>query len=109
MKALLLLSLLVSTLAALTTVMVYQRIQPLPPQVVVIDPAALVAEQLHALTPGLDEAQIQAHGRAFAARLDKAVGEVAQQHNAVILVGPAVIHGAPDLTEAVRRRLNETP
>ena len=98
---------LVAALTSAATSLVSERWNNSSQRIVVIDPAALVAEQLKQLQPGLDEPAIQAQGQAYAKRLDQAIAKVAQQYNAIILVSPAVIHGAPDLTQEVRRSLHE--
>ena len=97
----------VAILSSIATTMIGNRWIDSPPRIAVIDPTTLVAEQLKQLQPGLDEAAIQRQGQTYAKRLDQAIAKVAQQYNAVILVSPAVIHGAPDLTQEVRRSLNE--
>ena len=98
---------LVSVLTSTATSLISERWTHSSPRIAVIDPTVLVAEQLKQLQPGLDEAAIQARGQAYAKHLDQAISQVAQQYNAVILVSPAVISGAPDLTQEVRRSLNE--
>ena len=106
MNTQLLIVVLVSALAGAATSLISDRWNDSSPRIAVIDPTTLVAEQLKQLQPGMDEAAIQAQGQAYAKRLDQAIANVAQQYNAVILVSPAVIHGAPDLTQEVRRSLN---
>jgi len=96
----------VAALSSIATTLIGNRWIDTPPRVAVIDPTSLVEEQLKQLQPGMDETAIQAQGQAYAKRLDQAIAQVAQQYNAVILVSPAVIHGAPDLTQEVRRSLN---
>ena len=96
----------VAVLSGSATALVSDRWGAQSPRIAVIDPTVLVAEQLKQIQPGLDDAAIQARGQAYAKRLDAAIAHVAQQYNVVILVGPAVITGAPDLTEEVRRRIN---
>ena len=97
----------VAALSSIATTLIGNRWLDTPPRIAVIDPTTLVAEQLKQLQPGMDETAIQAQGQAYAKRLDQTIANVAQQYNAVILVSPAVIHGAPDLTQEVRRSLNE--
>lgn len=97
---------LVAALTSAATSLVSERWNNSSQRIAVIDPTVLVAEQLKQLQPGMDEAAIQAQGQAYVKRLDQAIAQVAQQYNAVILVSPAVIHGAPDLTQEVRRSLN---
>ncbi len=96
----------VAILSGSATALIHDRWGAQPPRIAVIDPTVLVAEQLKQIQPGLDDAAIQARGQAYAKRLDEAITHVAQQYNVVILVSPAVITGAPDLTEEVRRRIN---
>ncbi len=99
----------VAILSGTATAMIHDRLNRLdmpPPQIAVINPTVLVAEQVKQIPPGLDDATIKANGQAFAKRLDAAITQVSRKYNAVILVSPAVITGAPDLTEEVRRRLH---
>ena len=96
----------VAALSSAATSLVSERWRSPSPRIAVIDPTVLVAEQLKQLQPGLDEATIQAQGQAYAKRLDEAVAQIAKHYNAVILVSPAVIHGAPDLTDEVRRHID---
>lgn len=76
------------------------------PQLAVVDPTALVAEQIRKIEPGLDDATIQARGQAYAQRLDTAIAQVARDYDVIVLVKPAVITGVPDLTDEVRRRID---
>ena len=99
----------VAVLAGSVTAMINDRLERPPLKIAVIDPAALVAEQLKQIEPGLDDATIQNRGQTYAKRLDAAISHVAQQYNVVILVSPAVIAGAPDLTHEVRRRVHAPP
>lgn len=96
----------VAVLSGTATAMINDRLETPIPKIAVIDPTVLVAEQLKQITPGLDDAAIQANGQAFGKRLDAAITHVSKKYNVVILVSPAVITGAPNLTEEVRRRLN---
>ncbi len=99
----------IAILSGSATALIHDRWGAQPPRIAVIDPTVLVAEQLKQIKPGLDDAAIQARGQAYAKRLDAAVAQVARQYNAVILVNPAVITGAPDLTDEVRRRIDGAP
>lgn len=83
-----------------------QRLQHQPAPVAVIDPTVLVAEQIRNIEPGMDDATIQARGQAYAKQLDKAIAEVANDYRVTLLVKPAVISHAPDLTDEVRRRID---
>jgi len=106
MNTQLLIVVLVSALSGAATSLISDRWGNPTQRIAVIDPTVLVAEQLKQLQPGLDETTIQAQGQTYAKRLDEAVAQVAKQYNAVILVSPAVIHGAPDLTDEVRRHID---
>ena len=96
----------VAALSSAVTSLVSERWRSPSPRIAVINPTALIAEELKHIEPGLDQAAIQARGQAYAKRLDEAVAQVANQYNAVILVSPAVIHGAPDLTDEVRSHID---
>lgn len=102
----LILVVIVAALSGAVTSMVSDRWISPSPKIAVISPTVLVAEQLKQIEPGLDEKAIQTRGQTYAKRMDEAIAEVARQYNAVILVSPAVISGAPDLTDEVRRRID---
>lgn len=106
MNGQLILVVIVAALSGAVASIISDRWSSPSPKIAIIDPALLVAEQLKQIEPGLDETTIQARGQAYAKRMDEAIAEVARQYNAVILVSPAVISGAPDLTDEVRRRID---
>lgn len=99
----------VAALTGAASGLIGQRLLGDSPKLAVIDPTVLVAEQIQKIKPGLDDAEIQARGQAYAKQLDSAIAQVAHEYNVIVLVKPAVITGAHDLTEEVRRRINETP
>ena len=83
-------------------------LKPLLPTVVTVDMQGLVneySEQLaaHALPPAR-EAQLSDQ---FAKILEAVVVRYAQQHDVVILVAPAVLAGANDVTPTIRRLVIE--
>jgi hypothetical protein len=102
----LILVVIVAALSGAVTSMINDRWGNPSPKIAVINPTVLVAEQLKQIEPGLDEKAIQARGQAYAKHLDETIAQIAKQYNAVILVSPAVITGAPDLTDEVRRRID---
>ncbi len=106
MNSQLIIVVIVAALSGVVTSMIGDRWADPSPMIAVVNPSVLVAEQLKRIEPGLDEATIQARGKTYAKRLDDAIAQIAEQYNAVILVSPAVISGAPDLTNEVRRRID---
>ena len=78
-----------------------------PQKLATVDPGVLVAEHLQSIDPGMDEDTIKSQSRAYAKRLDMAINHVARKYHVVLLVKPSVITGVPDLTDEVRRRVNE--
>jgi len=91
-----------------TTLLTERWIEP-PQKLATIDPGVLVAEHLQTIDSGMDESTIEARSQDYAKRLDAAVTHIANKYHVVLLVKPTVITGAPDLTNEVRRRINEQP
>lgn len=90
------------------TLLMERWIEP-PQKLATVDPGVLVAEHLQTIDSGMDKDTIEARSQAYAKRLDAAVAHVANKYHVVLLVKPTVITGAPDLTDEVRRRVNEQP
>ena len=105
----LIITLVVAVLTGSASGVIGQRLLGDAPRLAVVDPTVLVAEQIQKIKLGLDDAAIQARGQSYAKQLDNAIAQVARDYNVIVLVKPAVICGAPDLTEAVRRRIDATP
>jgi len=93
-------------LGSATTLLTERWIEP-SQKLATIDPGVLVAEHLQTIDSGMDESTIEARSQAYAKRLDAAVTHIAKKYHVVLLVKPTVITGAPDLTDEVRRRINE--
>ena len=77
--------------------------------VAVIDPLLLIDEQLQHIEPGQTTSALQARGQAYARQLDRAIAQVARDYHVTLLVKPAVLSPAPDLTDAVRRQIHAAP
>ena len=80
-----------------------------PQKLATVDPGILVAEHLQTIDPGMDEDAIKTRSQAYAKRLDAAVDHIARKYHVVLLVKPSVITGVPDLTDEVRRQVDEQP
>lgn len=102
----LVITLIVAALTGGASGVIGQRLQLQPAPIAVIDPTVLVAEQIRSIEPGMDDATLQARGQAYAKQLDKAIAEVANDYQVTLLVKPAVISHASDLTDEVRRRID---
>jgi len=98
-------TIILSALTGATLALVAERWSSSQPMFATIDPTALVTEQLRNLEPGLDDKAIQQRGQEYAKRLDTAIASLAKEQNLIILVKPAVVTGAPDVTDELRRRL----
>jgi len=97
----------ISALTGATMALVTERWVDNQPTFASIDPTVLVAEQLRQLEPGLDDAAIAQLGQKYAQRLDLSIAAIAKERNVTILVKPAVVTGVPDLTDELRRRIND--
>ena len=56
-------------------------------------------------TDGMDTAKAEAYGQAWGRLLDRSVKGMADDYGVVLLVGPSVLAGAPDLTAELEERL----
>jgi len=101
-----LLAVIIAAMISSATTLLTTHWQAQPRKLATLDPGVLIQEHLQGLDPKLDKASLAAHGQVFAKRLNTAVAEVADQYHVVLLIKPAVIMGAPDLTNEVRRRIN---
>jgi len=97
----------IAALVGSAATLLTERWMEQPPQLATVDPGVLVAEHLQSIDPGMDEGTIESRSQAYAKRLDAAVAHVARKYHVVLLVKPSVITGVPDLTDEVRRRVNE--
>ena len=87
-------------------VVVVERLLTSPPTVAAVDLAALVAERVtRPDVVDLPEAARLEDAARFAKRLEREVGQMARQHGALLIAAPAVLAGAPDLTDVLRTRL----
>lgn len=80
-----------------------------PPRTVAqVDLVALISEHVRGLDlTFLTEAERSLEAARFAARLEEETARLSQDYHAVIIAPPAVITGAPDLTEILRGRIAE--
>lgn len=80
-----------------------------PPRTVAqVDLVSLVSEHVRGLDlTFLTEAERSLEAARFAARLEQETARLSHDFHAVILTPPAVISGAPDLTEILRSRIAE--
>ena len=102
-----LVTVIIAALVGSAATLLTQRWMEQPQKLATVDPGILVAEHLQSIDPGMDDDAIKARSQAYAKRLDAAVTRVANTYHVVLLVKPSVITGVPDLTDEVRRRVNE--
>lgn len=77
-----------------------------PPGIASVDVRQLIEERIRQIGARQgDDAHRQQDTQAFAAALEASLDEIALEEHALILVGPAVLRGAPDLTDEVRERI----
>lgn len=83
-----------------------ERIVFPPLTVAQVDLAALATEHVrHPDLMKLSDAERSLEAARFAARLERETARLSRDYHAVILASPAVVSGAPDLTEALRGRI----
>ncbi len=102
-------ALLLGVMGGLSVLLVQQLVFPRQ-TIAVVDLQKVIMEQLEAAAkPGesLSEKEIERRAESFARRLDRAVDEIAREYNALLLVSPAVVKGAPDLTARLRERIRK--
>ena len=107
MNAGLVVTVIIAALVGSATTLLTERWMEQPQRLATVDPGVLVAEHLQNIDPGMDEGAIESRSQDYAKRLDAAVAYVAKKYHVVLLVKPSVITGVPDLTDEVRRRVNE--
>ena len=79
------------------------------PQIASVRLAELAAEHAERAAQGGGSAdEIRASTRAWAAALERALGEIAERRRVVLLPSRAVAAGAPDLTGLVRSMVEDT-
>lgn len=78
-----------------------------PPTFIALDLAALVGEQVNSLATRQDitDAAKAQLSTAFAWQLEAQAKAMAADYHAIVLVAPAVVTGAPDLTGELRQRV----
>lgn len=83
-----------------------ERIVFPPLTVAQVDLAALVSEHVrHPELMKLTDTERSLEAARFAARLERETARLSLDYHAVILASPAVVSGAPDLTETLRGRI----
>jgi len=102
-----LVTVIIAALVGSAATLLTERWMEQPQKLATVDPGILVAEHLQTIDPGMDEDAIKARSQAYAKRLDAAVNHVANKYHVVLLVKPSVITGVPDLTDEVRRQVDE--
>jgi hypothetical protein len=87
-------------------VVVAERFLSPPPTVAALDVSALVAERVtRPDVLDLPEAARLDDAARFATQLEREVRQMAREHGALLIAAPAVLAGAPDLTDVLRARL----
>ena len=87
-------------------VVVAERLLTPPPTVAAVDLSALVAERVtRPDVVDLPEAARVEDASRFAKQLELELAGMARDHGALLIAAPAVLAGAPDLTDVLRARL----
>lgn len=93
-------------IAALATLVGQSLTAPAPLKLATVDLAGLVVGEVRRLQEeGMNTARAEAYGQAWGRLLDKSVQGMADDYGVVLLVGPSVLAGAPDLTAELEVRL----
>lgn len=90
------------------SVLLFQQLVFPRQTIAVVDLQGIIVEQLEGAAKAgetLSEEEIQLRAETFAQQLDREVDSLAREFNALLLVSPAVIKGAPDLTIELRDRI----
>lgn len=87
-------------------VVVAERLVTPPPTIAAVDLSALVAERVtRPDVVDLPEATRLEDASQFARQLELELAGMARDHHALLIAAPAVLAGAPDLTDVLRARL----
>lgn len=87
-------------------VVVAERLLTPPTTIAAVDLSALVAERVtRPNVVDLPEAARLEDAARFAKLLEREVAEMARDHGALLIAAPALLAGAPDLTDVLRARL----
>lgn len=93
-------------IAAVATLLMQLWLNPVP-NLVSVRVDELLAAQVQNLSAQLDDPEQRAlAAERFARALDAELDRAAQDYDAVVFAGGAVIRGAPDLTDTLRTRLD---
>jgi type-F conjugative transfer system protein TrbI len=93
-------------LGGLLAVAAERWIEP-PPQLATVDLQQILAEHIESV--GLRHLDSQAAAKdaaAYGAALQASLDELEREQHALLLPAPAVLRGAPDLTDALRQRID---
>jgi type-F conjugative transfer system protein TrbI len=84
-------------------VVVLQRAMTAEPTFVAVDVQRLLAGHIAELgARQMDTETQKREATAYAGALEAALDDIANRDNTIVLVGPAVLRGVPDVTEAVQ-------
>jgi type-F conjugative transfer system protein TrbI len=93
-------------LGGLLAVAADRAIEPAP-RLATVDLQQLLAEHIESVgRRGLDRDAAVKEAAAYAAALQTSLDELGREQHAVLLPAPAVLRGAPDLTDALRERID---
>jgi type-F conjugative transfer system protein TrbI len=84
-----------------------ERLIAPPPLLATVDLQQILAEHIESVgRRGLDKDAAAKDAAAYGAALQASLDELEREQHALLLPAPAVLRGAPDLTDALRERID---
>ena len=96
-------NLLAAVIGALMVIL-YQHFFAQQPIIATIDLKAITNEQM-LQAQGLDKKEAEEKGKQFGIKLKNSLDDMVNEFNVILMIKPAILQGAPDLTAELKRRL----
>lgn len=109
MKQTIIISLLSGFIGGIAVLAVQNAVVDPAPQIASVDVERLLMSRIKSLQKqGMKPEQAEGFAQQWGMQLAQAQQSLADEYGVVLVVGPAVIAGAPDLTDELERRINAT-